>query len=147
MRTPLNLSAIALLFAIQPVPTHAQESQDWIQITDPAELTSFLSGKSLGNEEYTDFYRSDGAMAYHNRDYDTIVVRKWVVKDNGQVCTYIYVKPDKLVECTTFARSIEHPDRYQMVFLGKNFVAKGQFYEEPPQLLVDAVNEKAGSVK
>ena len=144
MNLRLGLAALALIFAPQPAPLHAQGSGDWIAISDPAELKAFLSGKSLADDHIADYYRADGAMGYFNKEYKTVVVRKWVVGDDGLVCTYIYVKPDKLVDCTRYFRSASDPDLFKMLFTETGSSAMVKIDDPPLQILIDEVTAKAG---
>lgn len=122
----------------------AQSSEDWVPIKEKAELQNLLSGKGLEGLDYYDYYRSDGAMGYFNKSTETVIVRKWVVDHGGTVCTYIYVKPDRLVDCATFARSSADPELVRMTILDRGDVYHLKISAEPPPKLIDAINKTAG---
>lgn len=122
-------------------------AEEWISIDNGDELRRVLSGKSLDGGEFADYYRSDGAMGYINREYGTIVVRKWVVSDDGELCTYIYVMPEKLVECARFERSGIDQDLYRMTIISRGGnKMQARLTDTPEQTLIDAVNNVAGPV-
>jgi len=123
-------------------------AEEWISIDNGDELLQVLSGKGLDGGEFADYYRSDGAMGYINREYGTIVVRKWVVSDDGELCYYIYVMPEKLVDCVRFERSgIDH-DLYRMTIISRGgFKMQARLTDAPEQALIDAIDNVAGAVK
>ena len=144
MKLPPTLALFSVLAVAEATHQNAQAQEEWKPINDAAELRRIVSGNSFDGEFFWDYYRSDGAMAYYNKQYDSVVVRKWVVGDDAKLCTYIYVKPDKLVECTTFERSAQDPDVYR-VLIDRGYSVQMKLSKEPPRAkLVDAINDKAG---
>ena len=121
----------------------AQEPDGWLAMDDPDELRLLLSGKALEGTDFTDYYRSDGAMGYYNKNTDTTVVRKWVVRADGDICMYIYFKPDKLVACNRLHRSAEDPNLFRVTIEGRGYSMQGRLIETPPKALVDTVNDVA----
>ena len=144
MKLPPTLALLSVLAVAEATHQNAQAQEEWEPINDPAELRQIVSGNSFDGEFFWDYYRSDGAMAYYNKQYDSVVVRKWVIGDDAKLCTYIYAMPDKLVECTTFERSAQNPDVYR-VLIDRGYSVQMKLSKEPPRArLVDAVNDKAG---
>ena len=144
MKFPPSLALFSVLAFAEAAHQVAQAQEEWKPIKDAAELRRVVSGNSFDGEFFWDYYRSDGAMAYYNKQYDSVVIRKWVIRDDAKLCTYIYVKPDKLVECTTFERSSQNPDVYR-VQIDRGYSVQMKLSKEPPwAMLVDAINDKAG---
>ena len=121
----------------------AGETQEWVAVNDPDEMRQLLSGSSLDGTDFTDFYRSDGVMGYHNKNSDTTVVRKWTVQTDGEICMYIYVKPDKLIGCSRLDRSATDPELFRITNLGRGYSMQGRLTNVVPQTLVDIVNQTA----
>ena len=119
-------------------------AQDWEPINNPDELRQLLNGKGLDGEDFADYYRADGAMGYFNKQYSTTVIRKWVVGENGEICMYIFVKPDKLVSCQTVERSAVDSDLIRLTISGRGYSVQARLTNTPLQDLVDAVTKTAG---
>lgn len=115
-------------------------SDDWKLLQNKSILKELLSGKGLDGTDFADFYRKDGVMGYYNKAYDSTVVRIWKIKDGGEICTYIYVKPDRLVECYTLAQSSADPKLLQMTILDRGYKVQARLVTQPLQSLVDKVN-------
>ena len=147
MRILSILVAFMLSGVILPMPLMAQSSQDWIRVTDATELRNLLSGKVLYSPDFALYYRSDGAMGFWNKNFNSVTVRKWVVDGDGKVCTYIYVTPDKLVSCTMFARSTSDPSLVRITIVDRGYSMQSRLSSEPPKTLIDAVNNTAGPAR
>ena len=142
----MRKNAIApMLITVSTSVSHAQDEAEWVSIDGPDEVRELLSGKFLEGEYWADYYREDGAMAYINKVYDSVVVRKWVVDDDGKVCTYIYVKPDKLVDCDSrYWRSVQNPELIRIKRESTGHNSQARLTTDPDRKLIDAINKTAG---
>lgn len=143
MRTCWLILATCVVTCFAVTGTRAQQSGDW-QPAGAAELQQALSGRGLDAPDFADYYRSDGAMGYYNKAFGTVVVRKWEVQEDGEICTYIYVKPDRLVECYTMETSTSSPDLYRLTITDRGYSVTATLVDEILPELVVAVEETAG---
>ncbi len=118
-------------------------SEDWELLKNVSNLKAMLTGKGLDGADFADYYRKDGVMGYYNKTYDSTVVRIWKIKDDGEICTYIYFKPDRLVECYTLAQSASDPELLQMTISDRGYKMQVRIVDQPLNSLVDKVNETA----
>ncbi len=122
---------------------HAQTDAQWEGVDDPEELRKLLAGRAMqppGGGGVT-YYRRDGKAAYVSGSTDTVVIREWIIKDNGDVCEAVYSRPDRVIHCLKIQRAKNDPGLYR----SKGAWDSTQFrFVEPPKRLADAITEKAG---
>lgn len=120
---------------------------EWVNVTDPQELKELVSGTAIDGNYFTHFYRTDGNMAYYYPQTNSMTVRKWTIEDDGRVCSAVYSKPDRVIDCFTYQRASDDPTKYHI----KNATGanSGDFkiFDTPPENLVNALNEKAGPLQ
>ena len=117
----------------------------WVTITDPQEVRQLMSGKAIDGKYWMHFYRADGNMAYYYPENKAMTVRKWTIEDDGRLCSAIFSMPERVIDCFSFRRSSDDPAKYQMKW--SSGVSAFEFFDTPPAILVDALNEKAGPMK
>jgi hypothetical protein len=139
-----NLWIVMMLGGLMSVASMPNNAEDWIPIDNGEELTQMLSGVTLEHPDYVDYYRSDGVMAYYNKLSNSIAVRKWMVDENGKVCAYIYVVPDKLVDCYVFSKSASEPGLVRMTNPERGDSYKVRITDATVPKVIDAINEVAG---
>ena len=141
----MTLTAVAGIFA-GSVSAAVGETQ-WVSVTDPQELKELVSGKAIDGNYFTHFYRADGNMAYYYPRSNAMTVRKWTIEDDGRLCSAVYSKPDRVIDCFTFQRASDDPTKYHI----KNETGANsgdfEFFDTPPENLINALNEKAGSMQ
>ena len=139
-----NLWIVVMLGGLMSVASMPNNAEDWIPIDSGEELTQMLSGVTFDHPQYVDHYRRDGVMAYYNKVYDSIAVRKWVVDDSGKVCTFIYVVPDKLVDCYLFSKSASEAGLVRMTMFERGDSYKMRITDATDPKIIQAINDVAG---
>ena len=141
----MTLTAAAGIFA-GSVSAALGETQ-WVNVTDSRELKELVSGKAIDGNYFTHFYRADGNMAYYYLASNSMTVRKWTIEDDGRLCSSVYSKPAHVIDCFTFQRASNDPNKYHIK--NQTGANSGDFviFDTPPENLINAVNEKAGSMQ
>lgn len=133
-------ACIGVLFAMQL--EDARADQQWITITDPDEVRTLVSGRTLDGRSWQEYYRTDGKMSYLYIPEDSLVVREWKVGDDGGLCTSVYSRPEYVVDCYMLQRTAAEPVEYRHTH--KMGTSKFRFLDAPPKRLSDAIVERAG---
>jgi hypothetical protein len=121
---------------------------EWVSVTDPQEVKELVSGKAIDGGYWTHFYRTDGNMAYYYYLVgNAMTVRKWTIEDDGRLCSAIYSKPDRVIDCYTYQRASDDPTKYHMKGDTGSNVGDFEILDTPPENLVNALNEKAGPMQ
>ena len=137
---------LAVLFVMIFCPiVSAQAETEWVTITDPDEVRALVSGKTLDGKYWKYYYRRDGNMAYPYSRTNSMSVRKWNIDDKGRVCSAVYSKPDRVIDCVAIQRASDDPTSYQMKW--SSGLSKFEFFDEPPENMAGALNETAGPVQ
>ena len=76
-----------------------------------------------------------------------MAVRKWTIADDGRLCSAVYSKPDRVIDCFTFQRASDDPSKYHIK--NETGANSGDFkiFDTPPENLTNALNEKAGPMQ
>jgi hypothetical protein len=146
MKIWIAFIVLAVALTASRASVYAEDSQEWTAMDDPDALKQVLDDKGLDGKDFADYYRPDGAMGYYNKTFGTTVVRKWVIADDGEICTYIYVKPDKLVECFRLEKLAVDPNLIRMTISERGYSVQARLTSAPMPELVDAVNKTAGPI-
>lgn len=120
---------------------------EWVSVTDPQEVKELVSGKAIDGKYWTHFYRTDGNMAYHYSPSNAMTVRKWTIEDDGRLCSAVYSKPDRVIDCFTYQRASDDSTKYHMKGASGSNSGDFEIFDTPPENLVNALNEKAGPMQ
>jgi len=123
----------------------AQAETEWVAITDPDEVRELVNERTLDGKYWKYYYRNDGNMAYYYPETNAMTVRKWNIDDKGRVCSAVYSKPDRVIDCVTIQRASDDPASYQMK--SRIGLSKFEFFDEPPENMSSALNKTAGPVQ
>ena len=118
----------------------------WINISTPDEVRKVVSGKAIDGKYWIMYFRGDGNMAYYYVASKAMTIRKWVVRKDGQLCSAVFVKPDRVISCSTIERALGNPAKYRLKTRGIG-ASKFTLVDPPPGFLVKAVDAKAGPSK
>ena len=140
------LTVFSFLFAvIVGSVSSAQAETQWVAVTDPDEVRELVNGRTLVSTYWKYYYRSDGNMAYYDPRISTMTIRKWNIDDKGRVCSAVYSKPDRVIDCLTIQRASDDPTSYQMKY--NSGLNKFEFFDEPPENMSSALNKTAGAAQ
>jgi hypothetical protein len=66
---------------------------------------------------------------------------------DGRLCSAVYSKPDRVIDCFTFQRASDDPSKYHIK--NETGANSGDFkiFDTPPENLTNALNEKAGPMQ
>ena len=136
-----GMIAAALLFGSM-LSRQAAGDEHWVALTDPDEVTDLVSGRAVDGKYWAHYYRADGVMAYYYNETKSVTLRTWEIDEEGRLCSAIYGMPEHVIDCFTFMVADDDPPTYQMKW--SSGLSAFEFFDEPPQEIVDAVNEGAG---
>ena len=85
----------------------------WSNISTPDAVRKVVSGKAIDGKFWIMYFRRDGNMAYYYLPSKAMTIRKWLVRKDGQLCSSVYVKPDRVISCSTILRSSGNPPKYR----------------------------------
>lgn len=124
----------------------AESRAQWETISDPGEVRKLISDKVVDGKYWIYFFRRDGNMAYYYVSSKAMTIRKWSVRKDGQVCSSVFVKPDRVIACSVFQRTSGATPKYRVRTSGMGTSAF-TLIPKPAPFLVKAVEAKAGPVK
>jgi hypothetical protein len=140
------LTVFSFLFVvIVSLVASAQAETEWVAITEPDEVRELVNEKTLDGKYWKYYYRNDGNMAYYYPSTNSMTVRKWYIDDKGKVCSAIYSKPDRVIDCVTIQRASDDPTSYRMK--GNFGLTKFEIFDEPPENMSSALSKTAGPVQ
>ena len=126
-------------------PASSADDQEWTAIMDMAELTAFVSGRTmLMYKTRTQYYRPDGNMVEHFRSNDALLVRQRTLDDKARLCWHIFTIPDRVIDCSEIQRSSADPDRYRYKWINAQGAPPLELAGKPSKKMIDVLNEKAG---
>ena len=132
----------AVVFILSFTNTNAQTDQEWIDINDPEELRNLISGRSMDARYWAYFFRADGKMSYWQDGYDFISVREWTIKENGDLCLFVYSRPDHIIDCPKIQKTSTSPVQYRHKGATGNQIVR---FMDPTSNLIDAITKTAGA--
>ena len=116
-------------------------ADDWTPITDPDEVAAVMNDAAfVMKKTVTSFYRADGNMVEHNADYDLTAIRKWAIEDSGEICRYVFVKPDHQIDCIRISKASDGRAAYTISWPIDNTTYPLTPLSSAPADLVDALD-------
>jgi hypothetical protein len=109
---------LASLLLAAALPAFAQ---DWVDVTDPKEVTAYYTDKTIRGMGFVGYYRADG-RGFITSGNAKPQGRRWNVKDDGQACAKLDAGP---TYCFRFQKHADNPRliRIRDLANGSNYTA------------------------